>query len=173
MATHSSSLSWKIPWTEVPGGLRSIGMQKVRQDWSNLAHKQGDNIQLWCTPFPILNQSVVPYLVLTIASLPVHRFLRKQVTWSGAPISLRIFQLVGIHTVKGFNADLLAQTPIIQNNITWVVMEVQGKILKKISVGILKDWRHITVWITTSLAMGPKMWKLSYYSKMVEWTMAN
>ena len=31
-------------------------------------HKQGDNIQPWCTPFPILNQSVVPCLVLTVAS---------------------------------------------------------------------------------------------------------
>ena len=31
-------------------------------------NKQGDNIQPWCTPFPIWNQSVVPCLVLTVAS---------------------------------------------------------------------------------------------------------
>ena len=30
MATHSSILSWKIPWTEEPGGLQSMGLQKVR-----------------------------------------------------------------------------------------------------------------------------------------------
>ena len=29
MATHSSILAWKIPWTEEPGGLQSIGSQKV------------------------------------------------------------------------------------------------------------------------------------------------
>ena len=29
MATHSSILPWKIPWTEEPGGLRSMGLQKV------------------------------------------------------------------------------------------------------------------------------------------------
>ena len=32
MATHSSILSWRIPWTEEPGGLQSIGSQRVRQD---------------------------------------------------------------------------------------------------------------------------------------------
>ena len=29
MATHSSSLAWTIPWTEEPGGLQSIGLQRV------------------------------------------------------------------------------------------------------------------------------------------------
>ena len=31
-ATHSSILAWKIPWTEEPGGLQSMGLQRVRQD---------------------------------------------------------------------------------------------------------------------------------------------
>ena len=30
MATHSSILTWRIPWTEVPGGLQSMGSQRVR-----------------------------------------------------------------------------------------------------------------------------------------------
>ena len=54
-------------------------------------NKQGDNIQPWCTPFPICSQSVVPCPVLTIASGPAHRFLRRQVRWSGISISWRIF----------------------------------------------------------------------------------
>ena len=33
MATHSSILAWRIPWTEEPGGLQSMGSQKVRHDW--------------------------------------------------------------------------------------------------------------------------------------------
>ena len=37
MAIHSSTLAWKIPWTEEPGGLWSMGLHRVRQDWSNLA----------------------------------------------------------------------------------------------------------------------------------------
>ena len=33
MATHSSILAWKIPWTEEPGGPHSTGLQRVGQDW--------------------------------------------------------------------------------------------------------------------------------------------
>ena len=46
-------------------------------------NKQGDNMQPWCTPFPIWNQSVVPCAVLTVASWPLYRFLKRQVRWSG------------------------------------------------------------------------------------------
>ena len=46
-------------------------------------NKQGDNIQPWCTPFPIWNQSVVPCPVLTLASWPAYRLLRRRVRWSG------------------------------------------------------------------------------------------
>ena len=37
MATHSSILAWRIPWTEKPGRLQSTGLQRVRHDWSDLA----------------------------------------------------------------------------------------------------------------------------------------
>ena len=53
--------------------------------------KQGDNIQPWHTPFPIWNQFVVPCPVLTVAFWPAYRFLKRQVRWSGIPISWRIF----------------------------------------------------------------------------------
>jgi len=33
MATHSSILAWRIPRTEEPGGLQSMGSQRVRHDW--------------------------------------------------------------------------------------------------------------------------------------------
>ena len=50
-------------------------------------NKQGDNIQPYYTLFPILNQLVVPCPVLTVTSLPTYRLLRRQVRWSGIPIS--------------------------------------------------------------------------------------
>ena len=43
MATHSSILAWEIPWTEEPGGLQSIGSQRVRHD---LVTKQQQTILL-------------------------------------------------------------------------------------------------------------------------------
>ena len=70
-------------------------------------NKQGGKIQPCCTTFPIWNQSLVPCKVLTVASWPAYRFLKRQVRWSGIPISLRTFQFVVIHTVKG--ASLVAQ----------------------------------------------------------------
>ena len=42
-------------------------------------NKQADNIQPWQTPFLIWNQSVIPCLVLTAASWPAYRFIRKQI----------------------------------------------------------------------------------------------
>ena len=39
MATHSSILAWRIPWTKEPGGLQSTGSQRVKHDWeTSLAH---------------------------------------------------------------------------------------------------------------------------------------
>ena len=68
-------------------------------------NRQGDNIQPWCTPFPILNQSVVPCLVLTVASWPAYRFCRRQERWSDIPSHLfkNFPQFVVIHTVKDFS----------------------------------------------------------------------
>ena len=33
MATHSSILAWRIPWTEEPGGLQSMGSRRIQHDW--------------------------------------------------------------------------------------------------------------------------------------------
>ena len=57
------------------------------------ANKQCDNIQPWHTSFPILNQSVVPCLVLTFTPWPVYRLLRTWVRWSDSPIFTGLFPL--------------------------------------------------------------------------------
>ena len=38
MAPHSSTLAWKIPWTEEPGRLQSMGSLRVRHDWATSLH---------------------------------------------------------------------------------------------------------------------------------------
>ena len=38
MATYSSTLAWKIPWTEEPGRLQSMGLQRVRHDRATSLH---------------------------------------------------------------------------------------------------------------------------------------
>ena len=44
MATHSNILAWRIPWTEEPGRLQSIGLLRVGHDWNDLAHTQSNKI---------------------------------------------------------------------------------------------------------------------------------
>ena len=48
MATHSSILAWRIPWTEEPEELLSIGSQRVRHNWSNLPFMHSLST-LYCT----------------------------------------------------------------------------------------------------------------------------
>ena len=38
MATHYNILAWRVPWTEGPGRLQSMGSQRVRHDWLTWAH---------------------------------------------------------------------------------------------------------------------------------------
>ena len=38
MASHSSILAWRIPWTEEPGGLQSMGLQRAGHDWATHTH---------------------------------------------------------------------------------------------------------------------------------------
>ena len=55
MATHSSILARKTPWTEEPGRLQSMELQRIGHDWSNLAHTH-----LFCTYF----RKLVPISIL-------------------------------------------------------------------------------------------------------------
>ena len=53
--------------------------------------------------FPNLEPVLFPCLLLTVASWPAYRFLRRKLWWSGIPISFRTFNFVVIQTVKGFS----------------------------------------------------------------------
>ena len=55
-----------------------------------------------------------PCPVLTVASWPAHRFLRRHVRWPGIPVSWRIFQLVVIHIVKVFGIVSKAEIDVFQ-----------------------------------------------------------
>ena len=58
MAIHSSILIWKIPWTEEPAGLQSMGLQSVGHDWitKTLTHATGEDQR----NSPIKNEEVEP-----------------------------------------------------------------------------------------------------------------
>ena len=97
MANHSSTLAWKIPQTEEPGRLQSMGLQRIRDDWANslslsqsLLARTFSVLWIFYTPFitqllstvalPLLRQSlnlcvclsVYLYLQLCIFFLPIY-----------------------------------------------------------------------------------------------------
>ena len=56
IAPHSSTLAWKTPWTEEPGGLQSMGSLRVRHDWvtslSCIGEGNGNPLQCFCLENP-------------------------------------------------------------------------------------------------------------------------
>ena len=72
-ATHSSILAWKIPWTEDPGRLQSMGSQRVGHNWVTSLSKRDMFISLWNN---VLEERSVrlmwcPSLEITYHSLPL------------------------------------------------------------------------------------------------------
>ena len=59
MATHSSTLAWKIPWTEEPGRLQSMGSLRVGHDWTTslsfscIGGGNGNALQCSCLENPM------------------------------------------------------------------------------------------------------------------------
>ena len=50
MATHSSVLAWKVPWTEEPGRPESVGSRRVRHEWSDYARTHTHSKESWNWP---------------------------------------------------------------------------------------------------------------------------
>ena len=77
-------------------------------------NKQGDIIQTWHIPFPVLNQSVVPCTILTVASCPAYRFLKRQVRdGSDSNLFENFPQFVVIHAIKGFSVVNEAEVDVL------------------------------------------------------------
>ena len=88
------------------------------------------------TPFPIWNQSIFPCPVLTVASWPAYRFLKRQVRWSGIPISFGIFHCLLCSTqttilLKGLGKSLkltLSMSLKYTANLAWDKLICLGQI---------------------------------------------
>ena len=60
VATHSNILAWRIPWTEEPGGLQSMGLQRVGHDWAT---------------FTFTITAYVTYVLSACGSLNLHTYI--------------------------------------------------------------------------------------------------
>ena len=115
-------------------------------------NKQGDNIQSWHTPSPILNQADVPCLVMAVVPWPAYRFLyclpgssvhgilqatilewvvmpfsnsflRRQVRWSDILIRLRIFHSLLWSTVKTFSIANEEEVDVFRNSLAFSMIQ--------------------------------------------------
>ena len=90
MAAHSSILAWRIPWTEELGGLQSMGLQRVRHNWTNTFTFRQKSMQRGPqTPKPVLFNSVSKFL------------------WNEVFSKSPIFLINLFHTFHEFNWTLL------------------------------------------------------------------
>ena len=68
MTTHSSILAGRIPWTEEPGRLQSMGSHRVGHDWSEWAHthnersREGESYQVGCKKKQMLTSKPCPWI---------------------------------------------------------------------------------------------------------------
>ena len=90
MATHSSTLAWKLPWLEEPGRLSSMGSRRVGHNWATSLQPSiqglslyGHGFSLISYPYPHSNWDSVPFSVFFHAILPLsYGFLLCQVSSS-------------------------------------------------------------------------------------------
>ena len=79
MATHSSILVWKIPWTEEPGGLQSMGSQRVGHDWATSLSLNLLIGYISCS----LKLTIVVYLTTNPSYLMFRISLKNRNVWAG------------------------------------------------------------------------------------------
>ena len=68
MATHSSIFAWRIPWTEEPGRLQAMGLQKVEHDWAH-THARWLHRNRVMTPFVMLGQFCYDIVLLCCSDI--------------------------------------------------------------------------------------------------------
>ena len=81
MTTHSSILAWRIPSTEEPGRLWSIGLRRVRHDWRDLAHSTQRSVCIL-----IQREGILP---LVGCPCPSQKHLNLWGTWGSALCSMK------------------------------------------------------------------------------------
>ena len=104
MATHSNILPGEIPWTEEPGGLQSMGSQRVRRDWVTHTHTHTDGVIIFSCHSPVpfllyLYSRVYPWRNNGLKVVLLHTEFRK-CHWKPQ-------EVIQIENVNAFKAELM------------------------------------------------------------------
>ena len=138
MATHSSILAWRIPWTERPGRLQSTGSQRVRHDWATR------------------RKGIQPSNV--ISSFRRFRWSREgfcwgvQPTWAVGPSAHKDPRRRRLHRTRSFATWVtgkrlrVSKTGVLQG-LLWLQSKKRQLILEALGEGLSQYWQdyHTTV----------------------------
>ena len=126
LATHSSTLAWRIPWTEKPGGLQSMSSQLDTTEWLTLSLSQ----QTWC-PWPGTEHQQVPFVSFSPAQGPfwlIALFLLQSTQlWKGKSriTEILVFHhlsygiLQGVNILKFEEKETLDAQKVLLSQIPW------------------------------------------------------
>ena len=116
MATHSSILAWRIPWTEEPGGLQSMGLQRFGHDWSDLAHSvfPGEECLRVLSPLRVF-QLLIQYSkhsrkVIQLSTLSICVYKR---CWMSYPVTRWSYQISDWIAIQSCLASQNLTSPVI------------------------------------------------------------
>ena len=84
MAPHSSTLAWRIPWMEEPGGLQSTGSQRVGHDWATSLTHSG-NIQMNVVVWSLSRVWLLRPSWTVACQAPLSMGFPRQAYWTGLP----------------------------------------------------------------------------------------
>ena len=95
MAPHSSTLAWKISWMEEPGGLQSMGLQRVGHDWATSLSLF--TLMLWrrkCQPTPVFlpGESQGWWSLVGLSSVGSHRVGHDWSDLAGAAAAVEVME---------------------------------------------------------------------------------
>ena len=89
MATHSSILAWRIPWTKEPGGIQSIGLKRIWHDWATEHTHTMCKIYMYllvCCMLSHFSHTWLFVILWTVArQVPLSMRFSRQESWSGLP----------------------------------------------------------------------------------------
>ena len=122
-----------------------------------------------CTPFSILNKSVVPYRVVTVASWPAYRFLGRQVIVWYSHLFKSFPQIVVIYTVKGFSVVSETEADFFGNSLAFSMIQQMLAIWSLVPLLFLNPgWTSGSSWVHIMLKLSLEDLNIT----LLEWEMS-
>ena len=152
MATHSSILVWRIPWTEDPGGLLSIGSHRVRHDWSDLAAAA---VEYWNLLHPFyISTTLAASLCRRRTEFKASLFHFKDPGWVGPPGFSQLFHVGPRTSLKLWFVKDTCHWRLCRKGHKWMIGRTSSVIAVSHSVMSDSLWTPWTIACQAPLSMG-------------------